>query len=92
MYNVQFLNFYFRIFAASFFIVSLFEQHELVVVVVSEPFFFSQTLLTKGKANPNSYDNQHFTALHLAAQRGRLDIIKMLVSQRALSGAVLFTD
>jgi len=37
-------------------------------------------LLTKGKANPNGQDNQKFSPLHLATQRGRLDIIKLLVS------------
>ena len=43
-------------------------------------YFSSQTLLTKGKANPNGLDNQCFSPLHLATQRGRLDIIKLLVS------------
>lgn len=41
--------------------------------------FILQKMLTKGKANPNSLDNQKFSPLHLAAQRGRLDIIQILV-------------
>lgn len=42
-----------------------------------------KTLLTKGKANPNGQDNQKFSPLHLATQRGRLDIIKLLFAHGA---------
>jgi len=42
-----------------------------------------KTLLTKGKANPNGQDNQNFSPLHLATQRGRLDILKLLFAHGA---------
>ncbi|XP_068673676.1 transient receptor potential cation channel subfamily A member 1-like [Montipora foliosa] len=42
-----------------------------------------KTMLTKGKANPNSLDNQNFSPLHLATQRGRLDMIQILLTYGA---------
>lgn len=62
---------------------AVFGQKPLHFAVTRASLELVKTLLTKGKANPNSYDNQHFTALHLAAQRGRLDIIKMLLTHGA---------
>ncbi|CAH3194929.1 unnamed protein product [Porites evermanni] len=46
------------------------------------------TLITKGKANLNGLDNHRFSPLHLATQRGRLDIIKILIEHGADISAV----
>lgn len=62
---------------------AVFGQKPLHFAVTRASLELVKTLLTKGKANPNSHDNQHFTALHLAAQRGRLDIIKILLTHGA---------
>ncbi|KAK3725015.1 hypothetical protein QZH41_017479, partial [Actinostola sp. cb2023] len=42
-----------------------------------------EELLVKGKANPNYKDNSGFTALHIAANTGRLEIVQVLLRHGA---------
>ncbi|XP_067045027.1 transient receptor potential cation channel subfamily A member 1-like isoform X2 [Acropora muricata] len=62
---------------------SAFGQKPLHYVVSRASVELVEKMLTKGKANPNSLDNQKFTPLHLAAQRGRLDILEILLAHGA---------
>lgn len=40
-------------------------------------------LLQRGKANPNAIDQRGWTPLHIAAQEGRADVIRVLMAQGA---------
>ncbi|XP_020632929.1 transient receptor potential cation channel subfamily A member 1-like isoform X2 [Orbicella faveolata] len=62
---------------------AVFGQKPLHYAVTRASVELVKTLLTKGKANPNGQDNQKFSPLHLATQRGRLDIIKLLFAHGA---------